>query len=62
MKRISSKLARPKGSGRKSKDDKPLELDRGWHELEAQADRLKYDWSSLAAQLNIGRDKSASFD
>ncbi|MDE2489525.1 MAG: hypothetical protein KGM24_01670 [Elusimicrobia bacterium] len=57
MKKLASKSARPR-AGRKSKDDKPLEFDRGWHELEAQADRLKSDWSSLAAQLGIGRDKS----
>lgn len=30
-----------------------MEFDRGWHELEAQHDRLKTDWSSLAAQLGI---------
>lgn len=39
----------------KSKDaEMPLELDRGWQELEAQHDRIKTDWSSLAAQLGIG--------
>lgn len=61
MKKISAKTsARPRG--RKSKDDKPLELDRGWHELEAQADRLKTDWMSLAAQLGIGGDAKTVFD
>lgn len=47
-----------KGSGRKNGKERPLEFDRGWHELEAQHDRIKMDWSSLAAQLNIGSDKS----
>jgi hypothetical protein len=54
MKKMSSKAARSKGSGRRSRHERPLELDRGWNELEAQADRLKTDWSSLAAQLGIG--------
>ena len=50
-----------KGSGRKGKE-RPVEFDRGWHELEAQHDRIKMDWSSLAAQLNIGKDDSDSDD
>jgi hypothetical protein len=59
MKKILTKSAhRSKGSGRRSRDDKPLELDRGWHELEQQADRLKSDWMSLAAQIG-GQGKSA---
>lgn len=43
-----------KGTGRKHGKERPVEFDRGWHELEAQHDRIKMDWSSLAAQLNIG--------
>jgi hypothetical protein len=39
---------------RKSRAERPMEFDRGWQELEAQHDRLKTDWSSLAAQLGIG--------
>ena len=39
---------------RKSRAERPLEMERGWQELEAQHDRLKTDWSSLAAQLGIG--------
>ncbi len=62
MKKLLAKHSRSKGPGRKAKDDKPLEFDRGWHELEAQADRLKSDWSSLAAQLGIGEQEPASFD
>jgi hypothetical protein len=55
MKKISGKTSmRTKGSGRKGKQDKSLEQDRGWHELEVQADRLKTDWMSLAVQLGIG--------
>lgn len=38
---------------RKAKADRPLELDRSWHELEAQHDRIKTDWGSLAAQLGV---------
>jgi hypothetical protein len=63
MKKISAKTsARPKSSGRKGKYDKPLELDRGWGELEAQADRLKSDWMSLSVQLGIGGQDKAAFD
>jgi hypothetical protein len=61
MKKISTKTSlRSKGSGRKTKGDRGLELDRGWNELEAQADRLKSDWMSLSVQLGIGgsRDKN----
>ena len=39
---------------RRSRSERPLEFGKGWQELEAQHDRLKYDWSSLAAQLGIG--------
>lgn len=63
MKKISAKTGvRSRGSGRKSKYEKPLELDRGWNELEAQADRLKSDWMSLAVQLGIGGDEKSAFD
>lgn len=53
MKKTSSKSSRSRMPGRKGKDDKPLEFDRGWQELENQHDRLKSDWTSLAAQLGI---------
>jgi hypothetical protein len=46
----------PKKNGkapRRSRAERPLEFGRGWQELEAQHDRLKTDWSSLAAQLGI---------
>lgn len=62
MKKISAKSgARSRSAGRKAKTDRPLELDRGWNELEVQADRLKSDWMSLAVQLGIGggHEKSA---
>lgn len=66
MKKISAKHSRTKGSGRRAKHGKPLELDRGWNELEVQADRLKSDWMSLAVQLGIGggggHDKEPVFD
>ncbi|OGS42476.1 MAG: hypothetical protein A2506_08465 [Elusimicrobia bacterium RIFOXYD12_FULL_66_9] len=60
MKKTSSKTSRSRTPGRKGRNDRPLELDRGWQELEHQHDRIKSDWSSLAAQLGIGgRDKPA---
>jgi hypothetical protein len=64
MKKISTRAnARSKGSGRKSKGGRGLELDRGWGELEAQADRLKSDWMSLSVQLGIGgQDDKTAFD
>ncbi|MDD5656414.1 MAG: hypothetical protein PHF00_04070 [Elusimicrobia bacterium] len=37
----------------KANEDTPLEFDRGWQELEAQHDRIKMDFSSLAAQLGL---------
>jgi hypothetical protein len=55
MKKLSTKTSpRPKSSGRKGKNDKALEFERGWNELEAQADRLKSDWMSLSVQLGVG--------
>lgn len=60
MKKTSLKPARHKG--RKSKGSKPLEFDRGWNELEAQHDRLKSDWMSLAVQLGIGGPDKSTFD
>lgn len=60
MKKTSSKSSRSRGPGRRGRADKPLELERGWQELEHQHDRMKSDWMSLAAQLGIGgREKSA---
>lgn len=64
MKRQTPKKSdsRGKGASRKGKggDDIPLEFDRGWQELEAQHDRVKMDFTSLAAQLGIGtKSKSA---
>jgi hypothetical protein len=56
MKNTNKKKAakRPKAG-----DDTPLEFDRGWKELEAQYDRQKMDFSSLAAQLGVDtKDKT----
>ena len=61
-KNISKTAARSKGTDRKTKGGKPLEFDRGWNELEAQADRLKSDWMSLSVQLGIGGHEKAAFD
>ncbi|MBI4371328.1 MAG: hypothetical protein HY552_03410 [Elusimicrobia bacterium] len=54
MKRSLSRTARAKAAGRRAKGAAEPELERGWQELEAQHDRLKSDWASLAAQLGIG--------
>lgn len=61
-KKILARSARHKGSARRAKDEKPLEFDRGWHELEAQHDRLKSDWMSLAVQLGVGGPHKSAFD
>jgi len=57
MKKSSTKTARPKSNGRRTREDRSLDNDRGWHELEAQHDRLKSDWMSLAVQLGVGGGK-----
>ena len=58
MKKTTTKkpASRAKDHPRKTKgsEEHPLEFDRGWQELESQHDRLKSDWSSLAAQFGIG--------
>ena len=55
--------SRAKGSVRKSRGGtRPLEFDRGWNELEAQHDRLKSDWMSLAVQLGIGGPDKEAFE
>lgn len=62
MKKASAKAsARGKGHSRKAKGERPVELERGWQDLEVQADRLKYDWMSLSVQLGISdrRDETA---
>jgi hypothetical protein len=56
MKKLTPKKA-VKVGGRRRGDDSPVEFERGWQELEAQHDRLKTDWGSLAAMLNVGSKK-----
>lgn len=34
-------------------EDRPLEFERGWQDLESRHDRIKFDWMSLAAQLGV---------
>lgn len=62
MKKTLAKSPRHKGSSRKVKGGRPVEFDRGWNELEAQHDRLKTDWMSLAVQLGIGGAEKAAYD
>ena len=61
MKKTLAKSTRHKGS-RKAKGGKALEFEQGWNELEAQHDRLKTDWMSLAVQLGIGGSDKAAYD
>ena len=61
LKKAASHKAHPR---RDKRSNTPLEFGRGWQELEAQADRLKSDWMSLAAQLGIssrGRPTEESY-
>lgn len=61
MKKVSAKAsARGKGHVRKAKGERPVELERGWQELEVQADRLKYDWMSLSVQLGISESRDGT--
>ena len=57
MKKITAKkktVKRAKASRASgTEEDTPLEFDRGWQELEAQYDRQKMDFTSLAAQLGV---------
>ncbi len=66
MKKITAKKKmgkRTKAAGGKTGEDTPLEFDRGWLELEAQYDRQKMDFSSLAAQLGVdSKDKAEPLD
>lgn len=54
MKKATPK--KPSKGSPKGQRERPLELDRSWHELEAQHDKIKMDWGSLAAQLGISAD------
>lgn len=49
---VPMKKETPKKS-RKARGSSQLEFERGWAELEAQHDRIKTDWMSLAAQLGV---------
>lgn len=60
MKKTISKPQRQK-HGHKRRMEKPLELDRGWQELEQQHDRLRSDWTSLCAQLGVGGRERSHF-
>lgn len=46
MKKLSPKKTRKSRA-------QPLEFERSWADLEAQHDRIKTDWMSLAAQLGV---------
>jgi len=56
-KKKTTKRAKGPRNG-KTAENMPMEFDRGWQELEAQYDRQKMDFTSLAAQLGIdSKDK-----
>lgn len=57
MKKTDSRI---KGARKARQHERPLELDRSWQDLEAQHDRIKFDWMSLAAQISFG-DKPKGF-
>ena len=57
MKKAPTKKQPTPKSPRKQRGERPLELDKSWHELEAQHDKIKMDWGSLAAQLGISGDQ-----
>lgn len=59
MKKTLAKSARHHKGSRKAKGGKAHEFDRDFNELEAQHDRLKTDWMSLAVQLGIGGSDKA---
>ena len=61
MKKAPKKTETRVKAGRRSRDDSPVEFERGWQELEAQHDRLKTDWGSLAAMLGVGSKRAGSF-
>jgi hypothetical protein len=62
MKKTATKALRTKGSGRRARDGRSADGDRGWNELEAQHDRLKTDWMSLAVQLGVGGGPKLGFE
>jgi len=62
MKKSATKTLRAKGSVRRGRDGRSADGDRGWHELEAQHDRLKSDWMSLAVQLGVGGGPKLDFE
>jgi len=62
MKKSTTKTLRAKVSGRRARVERTADGDRGWHELEAQHDRLKTDWMSLAVQLGVGGGPKLDFE
>ena len=63
MKKTLAKSARHhKVFSRQAKGGQALEFEQGWNELEAQHDRLKTDWMSLAVQLGIGGSDKTAYD
>ncbi len=61
MKKTATKSARGRSSGRRAHGGHG-DHDRGWNELEAQHDRLKSDWMSLAVQLGVGGGPKLDFE
>ncbi|MFA6003955.1 MAG: hypothetical protein WC881_07795 [Elusimicrobiota bacterium] len=61
MKKSTAKkkaVKRPRTAGPSKSEESPMEFDKGWQELDAQYERQKMDFNSLAAQLGINsKDK-----
>lgn len=54
---MKKKIAKKPAPKKVQREARPMELDPNWQELEAQHERMKVDWGSLAAQLGIDGDK-----
>jgi hypothetical protein len=58
MPKATTNKKQPKATTRKKgREDRPVEFERGWHELEARHDKLKMDWAGLAALIGTGDGK-----
>ena len=62
LKKKTAKKTKTQRASKKKSLEEPLEFDRGWQELEAQYDRQKMDFASLAAQLGVDSKNSSPED
>ena len=52
----SPKKSSPK-TARRKREERPMEFNREWTELQAHYDRGNFDWMGLAAQIGMSDDK-----